>query len=114
MNFKLLLKKSSFCNGPYAQKMPILLASGEIFRQQSIKKSGVGGENMTSPTAQVEDPKTRVAVKLLVGGGYSLGLLMVGVVLFSHRGLYQITVFRHDQVRLDQEKCPTCGEKTLA
>ena len=58
---------------------------------------------MTSSTAQVEGPKAGGSRKLLVGVGIALGLLMVGVVLFSHRGLYQIYRFRHDQVLLDQE-----------
>jgi cell division protein FtsB len=58
---------------------------------------------MTSPTAQVEDTKAKGSRKLLAGVAIALGLVMVGLVLFSHRGLYQIYRFRHDQVLLDQE-----------
>jgi cell division protein FtsB len=64
---------------------------------------------MTSPSASAETQK--------FGGGYKfLGwialplLVMVLVILFSHRGLYQIYVFRHERVRLEQENARLAAE----
>ncbi|MCX5893128.1 MAG: septum formation initiator family protein [Deltaproteobacteria bacterium] len=57
---------------------------------------------MTSPTTQVEGPEAKGSHKLLVGVAIGLGL-MVALVFFSHRGLYQMYRYRHDRVSLDQE-----------
>ncbi len=58
---------------------------------------------MTSPTAQVESPEARGNHKFLAGVALAIGLLVVALVCFSHRGLFQIYHFRHERVRLDQE-----------
>lgn len=58
---------------------------------------------MTSSTTLVEGPKARGNSKLLIGVAIALGLLMAMVLLFSHRGIYQIYRLRHERVGLDQE-----------
>ena len=58
---------------------------------------------MTSPTTPVEGAKVKGGRKLLAGVAVFLGVVLVAVVLFSHRGLYQIYRFGHERVRLDQE-----------
>jgi cell division protein FtsB len=65
---------------------------------------------MTSPTAPVEGSKVKGSHKLLAGVAIFLGLLMVAVVLFSHRGLYQIYRFGHERLRLDQENARLAEE----
>jgi len=65
---------------------------------------------MTSPFAKADSPKAKASPKLLVGVAIILGLLMVAVVIFSHRGLYQIYRFRHERVRLDQENARLAEE----
>ena len=63
------------------------------------------GENMTSPIAPAQSPK------LEDGGGHhrllwgiSLALVVaLGLVIFSHRGLYQIYRFRMEKQQLEQE-----------
>ncbi len=65
---------------------------------------------MTSTSAPVEDAKGRGSRKLLAGVAAFLGVVMVAVVLFSHRGLYQIYRFRHDRVSLDQENARLAEE----
>jgi cell division protein FtsB len=65
---------------------------------------------MTSPTTQVEAPEAKGRHKLLAGVAIAAGLLMVALVLFSHRGLYQIYRFRHDRVRLDQDNARLAEE----
>lgn len=58
---------------------------------------------MTSPTTPVEGSNVKGSRKLLAGVAVFLGVVMVAVVLFSHRGIYQIYRFRHERLRLDQE-----------
>ncbi len=65
---------------------------------------------MTSPTTQVEGPEAKGRPKLLAGVAIALGLLVVALVVFSHRGLYQIYRFRHDRVRLDQDNARLAEE----
>ena len=65
---------------------------------------------MTSPTTQVEGPEAKGRPKLLAGVAIALGLLVVTLVLFSHRGLYQIYRFRHERVRLDQDNARLAEE----
>lgn len=65
---------------------------------------------MTSLTTQVEALKAKGSPKLLVGVTIALGLLILAIVIFSHRGLYQIYRFRHDLVRLDQENARLAEE----
>ncbi|MHB9074749.1 MAG: FtsB family cell division protein [Desulfobaccales bacterium] len=65
---------------------------------------------MTSPSATVETQK--------VGGGYKylgwialpLGVVLVLVVLFSHRGLYQMYSFGHERQRLEKENARLAAE----
>ena len=65
---------------------------------------------MTSPTTRVEGLEAKGSHKLLAGVAIALGLLVVALVLFSHRGLYQIYRFRHDRVRLDQDNARLAEE----
>ena len=65
---------------------------------------------MTSPTTLVEGIRTKGGHKLLAGVAIVLTLVMVGVVLFSHRGLYQIYRFAQDRQRLEQENARLAEE----
>ena len=65
---------------------------------------------MTSPNATVESHKVGGGFKLLGWIALALGVLMVLVVLFSHRGLYQVYRFRHDRQRLEQENARLAAE----
>jgi cell division protein FtsB len=58
---------------------------------------------MTSPSASVETQKGGGGYKFLGWIALPLGVVMVLVILFSHRGLYQIYRFRHERDRLEQE-----------
>jgi cell division protein FtsB len=58
---------------------------------------------MTSPRASLETPKAGGGYKLLGGITLPVAVAMVGVLLFSHRGLYQIYRLRHERLRLEQE-----------
>jgi cell division protein FtsB len=69
----------------------------------SVWKSGFWGRNMTSTTTPAEGLRAKSGHKLLAGGAIVLTLVLAGVVLFSHRGLYQIYRFGQDRVRLEQE-----------
>jgi cell division protein FtsB len=65
---------------------------------------------MTSPTTPVEDAKVKGSRKLLAGVAVVLGVVLVAVVLFSHRGLYQIYRFGHERLRLNQENARLAEE----
>jgi cell division protein FtsB len=65
---------------------------------------------MTSPTTPVEGAKVKGSRKLLAGVAVFLGMVTVAVVLFSHRGLYQIYHSRHERLRLDQENARLAEE----
>ena len=65
---------------------------------------------MTSPATPVEGAKLKGGRKLLAGLAVFLGVVLVAVVLFSHRGLYQIFRFGHERVRLDQENARLAEE----
>ncbi len=65
---------------------------------------------MTSPTTPVEGSKLKGGRKLVAGVAVILGMALVSVALFSHRGLYQIYRFRHERLRLDQENARLAEE----
>jgi len=65
---------------------------------------------MTSPSASVETQKGRGGYKFLGWIVLPLGVVMVLVVLFSHRGLYQTILFRHERIRLEQENVRLAAE----
>ena len=65
---------------------------------------------MTSATPPVEGAKVTGSRKLLAGVAVFLGMVTVAVVLFSHRGLYQIYHSRHERLRLDQENARLAEE----
>lgn len=65
---------------------------------------------MTSPTAPAESARIKGSHKLMAGVAVLLGVAMLAVVLFSHRGLYQIYRFRHERLRLDQENARLAEE----
>jgi cell division protein FtsB len=76
-----------------------------------VRRSLVGGD-MTSSSASVEVQKVGGGYKLLGWIALPLGVIMVLVVLFSHRGLYQIYRFRHEGQRLEQENNRLAAENT--
>ncbi len=65
---------------------------------------------MTSPTTRVEGSKVKGSHKLIAGVAIFLGVVMVALVLFSHRGLYQMYRFRHERLSLDQENARLAEE----
>ncbi|MCL4501118.1 MAG: septum formation initiator family protein [Deltaproteobacteria bacterium] len=65
---------------------------------------------MTSPTAQVEDSEAKGGHKFIAGLAIAIGLLVVIIMLFSHRGLFQIYHFRHERARLDQDNARLAEE----
>jgi cell division protein FtsB len=67
---------------------------------------------MTSPSAAAETQKFGGSYKFLGGIALTLGVVMVLVVLFSHRGLYQIYRFQHERVQLEQENARLAAENT--
>jgi len=58
---------------------------------------------MTSATTPVEGAKVKGSHKLVAGVAVLLGVVLVAVVFFSHRGLYQIYHSRQERLHLDQE-----------
>jgi cell division protein FtsB len=65
---------------------------------------------MTSPSATVETQKVGGGYKLLGWIAVPLGVVMVLVVLFSHRGLYQMYSFGHERQRLEKENARLAAE----
>jgi cell division protein FtsB len=76
-----------------------------------LPRSLVGGD-MTSPGASGETQKSGGGYKLLGWIALPLGVIMILVVLFSHRGLYQIYRFRHERLQLEQENARLAAENT--
>jgi cell division protein FtsB len=72
-------------------------------------RSLVGGD-MTSPNASVETQKVGGGYKLLVGITLIMGVSMLLVILFSHRGFYNVLRFRHEGLRLEQENIRLAAE----
>jgi cell division protein FtsB len=67
-----------------------------------MRRSLVGGD-MTSPSASLETQKMGGGYKLLAGIALIMGVSMVLVILFSHRGFYNVYRFRQEWLRLEQE-----------
>jgi cell division protein FtsB len=67
---------------------------------------------MTSPSASAEALKVGGGYKLLRWIALPLGAIMVLVILFSHRGVYQIYRFRHERLRLEQENTRLAAENS--
>jgi cell division protein FtsB len=65
---------------------------------------------MTSPSTTVETQKVGGGYKLLGWIAVPLGVVMVLVVLFSHRGLYQMYSFGHERQRLEKENARLAAE----
>jgi cell division protein FtsB len=65
---------------------------------------------MTSPCASIETQKVGGGIKLLGWIALPLGVILVLVVMFSHRGLYQIYCFRQERLRLEQENTRLAAE----
>jgi cell division protein FtsB len=72
-------------------------------------RSLVGGD-MTSPSSSVETQKVGGSYKLLVGIALILVVSMVLVILFSHRGFYNVFRFRQEWLRLEQENVRLAAE----
>lgn len=81
------------------------------FSGKIVHRSLVGGD-MTSPSASVEIQKEGGGYKLLGWIALPLGVIMVLVILFSHRGLYQIYRFRYERQLLEQENSRLAAENT--
>ena len=60
-----------------------------------MRRSLVGGD-MTSPSSSVETQKVGGGYKLLAGIALTMGVAMVLVILFSHRGFYNVYRFRQE------------------
>jgi cell division protein FtsB len=58
---------------------------------------------MTSPGSSVETPKVGGSYKLLGGIALIVGVSMVLVIMFSHRGFYNVLRFRQEWQRLEQD-----------
>lgn len=65
---------------------------------------------MTSATTLVEGLRAKAGHKLLAGVAIVLTLVLAGVVLFSHRGLYQIYHFGQVRQQLEQENARLAEE----
>ena len=72
-------------------------------------RSLVGGD-MTSPGSSVETPKVGGSYKLLAGIALIVGVSMVLVILFSHRGFYNVFRFRQEWLRLEQDNVRLAAE----
>jgi cell division protein FtsB len=72
-------------------------------------RSLVGGD-MTSPKASLDTQRSGGGYKLLAGIALTMGVVMVLVILFSHRGLYQVYRLQHDRLRLEQENVRLAAE----
>jgi cell division protein FtsB len=68
---------------------------------------------MTSPGSSVETPKVGGvggSYKLLAGIALIVGVSMVLVILFSHRGFYNVFRFRQEWLRLEQDNVRLAAE----
>lgn len=65
---------------------------------------------MTSPTPPPETSRLKVHPRLLLGGALALGVVLFLVLLFSHRGPYQIYRFKAERQRLEQENARLAAE----
>ncbi len=65
---------------------------------------------MTSPDTPDWTQRVTARHKLLMGITLGLGIALVVVLFFSHRGLYQIYRFRQERVRLEQENARLAAE----
>lgn len=65
---------------------------------------------MTSPGSSVETPKAGGNYKLLAGIALIVGLSMVLVILFSHRGFYNVLRFRQEWLKLEQDNAWLAAE----
>ena len=74
-----------------------------------MRRSLVGGD-MTSPGSSVETPKVGGGYKLLAGIALIVGVSMVLVILFSHRGFYNVFRFRQEWLRLEQDNVRLAAE----
>ena len=74
-----------------------------------MRRSLVGGD-MTSPSSPVETQKGGRNYRLLGGIALAVGVSMVLVILFSHRGFYNVYRFRQDWLRLEQENARLAAE----
>jgi cell division protein FtsB len=72
-------------------------------------RSLVGGD-MTSPGSSVGTPKAGGSYKLLAGIALIVGVSMVLVILFSHRGFYNVLRFRQEWLRLEQDNVRLAAE----
>ena len=72
-------------------------------------RSLVGGD-MTSPGSSVETPKVGGSYKLLAGIALIVGVCMVLVIMFSHRGFYNVLRFRQEWLRLEQDNVRLAAE----
>jgi cell division protein FtsB len=79
------------------------------FSGNIMLRSLVGGD-MTSPGSSVETPKVGGSYKLLAGIALIVGLAMVFVILFSHRGFYNVFRFRQEWLRLEQDNVRLAAE----
>jgi cell division protein FtsB len=82
----------------------LLRFSGNI-----MLRSLVGGD-MTSPGPSVETPKVGANYKLLAGIALIVGVSMVLVIVFSHRGFYNVFRFRQEWLRLEQDNVRLAAE----
>lgn len=74
-----------------------------------MARSLVGGD-MTSPESSVETPKVGGNYKLLAGIALVVGMSMVLVIMFSHRGFYHVFRFRQEWLRLEQDNVRLAAE----
>jgi cell division protein FtsB len=65
---------------------------------------------MTSPSASVETRKVGGGYKLLGGIALTIVGFMVLVILFSHRGFYNILRFRQEALQLERENVRLAAE----
>jgi len=65
---------------------------------------------MTSPGSSVETPKVGGSYKLLAGIALIVGISMVLVIVFSHRGFYNVLRFRQEWLRLEQDNIRLAAE----
>jgi cell division protein FtsB len=79
------------------------------FSDNIMLRSLVGGD-MTSPSSPVETQKVGGGFKLLGGIALIMGVTMVLVILFSHRGFYNVFRFRQEGLRLEQENIRLAAE----